>query len=747
MLVTTPIEQIYQILYYEHKDPFTVLGIHEIEEGGKKFISIRAFYPGIKDIMVIDLSENKEYYMNRVHADGFFELVFLEKSSVFSYKLKLIDFKDNFTEIYDPYSFTPVLTEFDLHLIQEGTHYKTYEKLGSHIIIKDGIKGVQFAVWAPNAKNVSVIGDFNNWDPRFHQMRMLGSSGIWEIFIPEIGEGHLYKYKVKFFNNYTIDKTDPHGFYSELELKTSSLTYDLEKYKWNDQDWLEKQSKKDILSLPMSIYEVHLGSWMRVPEEGNRFLTYKELAHKLVEYVRYMGYTHIELLPILEHPFYGSWGYQVIGYFSPTCRYGTPEDFMYFVDYCHQNDIGVILDWVPAHFPKDGNGLVYFDGTHLYEHADPRKGEHKDWNTMIFNYGRYEVSNFLLSNALFWLDKYHIDGLRVDAVASMLYLDYSRKEGEWVPNIYGGKENLEAIDFIRRFNEMVYKIPGKFTIAEESTAWPGVSRPVYIGGLGFGFKWNMGWMNDLLEYMSLDPIYRKYHHNKITFALWYAFSENFILVLSHDEVVHGKGSLINKMPGDIWHKFANLRLLYTYQFAHPGKQLMFMGGEFGQWREWNHDSSLDWHLLNYEPHYKLREFVRDLNHLYISEPAMYEDDFQSTGFEWIDFSDWENSIVSFMRKAKDKENILIFVFNFTPVPRFNYRIGVPFHCFYKEILNSDSIKYWGENYGNFGGVYSDEISYQNHPYSINITLPPLGAIVFKPIRERNEEITDGKKNN
>lgn len=626
-----------------------------------------------------------------------------------------------------------VLTDFDLHLIGEGSHYKKYEKLGAHVMEINGIKGVHFAVWAPNAKRVSVIGDFNNWDGRRHPMQVLGSSGVWEIFIPGLDEGELYKFEIKSkFHNYIAVKVDPYAFYFEVRPKSASIVYNINKYQWNDSTWMEMRAKKNWFESQVSIYEVHPGSWMRVPEEGNRWLTYRELADKLVKYVKEMGYTHIELLPVTEHPLDASWGYQTIGYFAPTSRFGTPEDFMHLIDQCHQNNIGVILDWAPAHFPRDAHGLGFFDGTCLYEHEDPRKGEHRDWGTLIFNYGRNEVRNLLISNALFWFEKYHVDGLRVDAVASMLYLDYSRKEGDWIPNIFGGRENLEAIDFLKKFNEIAHEYhPGILTIAEESTAWPGVSRPTYLGGLGFSMKWNMGWMNDMLEYISKDPVHRKYHHSDLTFSLLYAFTENFILGLSHDEVVHGKRSMLSKMPGDMWQKFANLRLFYGFMYGHPGKKLLFMGGEFGQWDEWNHDRSIDWHLLQYEPHWRLQKYVKDLNHLYRSEPALYEVDFNYWGFEWIDFRDSEQSIISFIRRSKAPDDFLIFVCNFTPLPRFNYRMGVPKSGFYKEILNSDSSEYWGSNLGNSGGVPAEEIPWHGRPYSMNITLPPLATIVFK----------------
>ncbi len=628
-----------------------------------------------------------------------------------------------------------VLTDFDLHLIGEGTHYKNYEKLGSHVAEVDGVKGVHFAAWAPNAKRVSVIGNFNHWDGKKHPMKLLGDSGIWEIFIPGLGEGELYKFEIKSkYGGYKEQKADPFAFYFELRPKSAAIVYNIEnKHKWQDSEWMEMRRKTNWFESPLSIYEVHPGSWMRVPEENNRFLTYRELADKLIPHVKELGYTHIELLPLMEHPLDASWGYQVIGYFAPTSRFGRPEDFMYFIDRCHQNNIGVIMDWVPAHFPKDAHGLGFFDGTCLYEHEDPKKGEHKEWGTLIFNYGRREVANYLISNALFWLDKYHIDGLRVDAVASMLYLDYSRQPGEWIPNIYGGNENLEAVAFLKRFNEVVHQYhPGVLTIAEESTSWPAVSRPTYVGGLGFSMKWNMGWMHDTIEYFSKDPMYRKYHTNNLTFSMLYAFAENFILPFSHDEVVHGKRSMLDKMPGDLWQKFAGLRTLYGYMYGHPGKKLLFMGSEFGQRSEWNSAESLDWHLLKYEPHQKLQRFVQDLNNLYRSEPAMHEVDSEWHGFEWIDFHDSDSSVISFIRRAKEQDDLLVFVFNLTPVPRFGYRVGVPNGGFYREIMNSDSEIYWGGNLGNAGGVYADNVPCHKRRFSLNLTLPSMSVLIFKP---------------
>jgi 1,4-alpha-glucan branching enzyme len=627
----------------------------------------------------------------------------------------------------------PTLSEFDLYLFAEGTHARAYEKLGAHITAKDGSRGTHFAVWAPNAKLVSVIGDFNEWNPGANVLRP-SHAGIWEGLVPDVGQGAVYKYHVESqIGNYKVDKADPYGFAAEIRPQTASRVWNLDTYSWNDAAWMAGRSNKNSLNSPISIYEVHLGSWRRLPEGGNRWLTYREIAEQLADYIHDEGFTHVELLPITEHPFDGSWGYQTTGYFAPTSRFGTPAEFMHFVDYLHQRGIGVILDWVPAHFPKDEAGLGYFDGTHLYEHADPKQGEQPDWNTFVFNYGRNEVQNFLISNALFWLDKYHVDGLRVDAVASMLYLDYGRREGQWIPNRYGGKENLDAIHFLRMLNERIYaEHADVLMIAEESTAWPQVSKPTYVGGLGFGLKWNMGWMHDVLEYMSQDPVFRSYHHNQITFGLLYAFSENFILPFSHDEVVYGKGSMLRKMPGDEWQKFANLRLLYGFLFGHPGKKLMFMGNEFGQWSEWNHDASLDWHLLQNPYHAGLKRWVRDLNTLYRGEPALYELDFDAAGFEWVDCKDSQRSVVCFLRRGRNPDDQLLFVCNFTPVVRQNYRVGVPWEGTWNEILNSDAPLYGGSGQGNFGGLATVPLPMHGRPFSLNMTLPPLGIVVFRP---------------
>jgi 1,4-alpha-glucan branching enzyme len=631
-----------------------------------------------------------------------------------------------------------LFTDHDIYLFKEGNHFNLHNKLGSHPMTIDGKQGTLFAVWAPNAERVSVIGDFNGWDKKPHPLTVRGDgSGIWEGFIPKVSHGTNYKYHiVSRHNKYKVEKGDPVAFHCETPPKTASLVWDLS-YDWKDSEWMSTRKTQNALNAPLSIYEVHLGSWRRVPEEGNRYLTYREIAHYLADYAKDMGFTHVEFLPVMEHPFYGSWGYQVTGYFAPTSRYGTPQDFMYLIDQLHQNGIGVILDWVPSHFPDDEHGLVYFDGTHLYEHADPKKGFHPEWKSYIFNHGRNEVRNFLISSALFWLEKYHIDGLRVDAVASMLYLDYARRDGEWIPNEYGGKENIEAINFLKRFNEMVYThFPDVQTIAEESTAWPMVSRPSYVGGLGFGTKWNMGWMHDTLAYFSNDPIFRKYHHNQLTFSIWYAFSENFVLPLSHDEVVHGKGSLFGKMSGDEWQKYANLRLLFGYMYGHPGKKILFMGGELAQWKEWNHEESLEWHVLEYPFHQGIQRWVKDLNHVYKKEPSLYELDFSNAGFEWIDFYNWEQSIISFIRKGKNTDDIILVVCNFTPVPRYNYRIGVPRSGFWKEILNSDAKTYGGSGHGNAGGAEASPVSAQGRYYSLSLILPPLGILFFK--NERNK---------
>ena len=719
-------EEIEAIAGGYHGDAFRILGPHVVrKKGGQTRWEVRAFLPQAE---AVDLQLGPERVaMQRMHPQGFFCAAMQGAQQPYSLRVRLYDGRE--IEIEDPYRFGPQLSDSDLYLHTEGTLHEAWRTLGAHLADVEGVSGVRFAVWAPNAENVTVTGEFNDWDVRRHPMRRR-SGGIWELFIPGLHQGVSYKYNVRSrFAGYQQLKADPYAFYCEMPPKSASVVWNIDKYTWNDAAWMESRAAVDVLKSPMAVYEVHLESWLRGPQ--GQPLTYRELAVKLVEYVKLMGYTHVELLPVMEHPYSGSWGYQVIGYYAPTSRFGTPDDFKHFVDACHLAGIGVIVDWVPAHFPKDAHGLVFFDGTALYEHADPRKGEHRDWGTLIFNYGRNEVKTFLLSNALFWLKEYHIDGLRVDAVASMLYLDYSRKAGEWVPNQYGGNENLEAIEFLRRFNELAHTVPGAFTAAEESTAFPGVSKPVYLNGLGFTMKWNMGWMHDMLDYFSNDPIYRKFHHNSITFSLLYAFTENFVLPISHDEVVHGKGSLLNKMPGDEWRQFANVRAFLAYMWAHPGKKLLFMGQDIGQREEWNYNTGIRWELLEFDPHRKLQGLVRELNRLYRANPALYQVDFHYTGFEWVDFHDWESSIISFIRRAEDPDDFLLFCCNFTPVPRQGYEFGVPVEGFYEEILNTDSELFGGSNLGNGGVVSSKPKPRHNRQHSIAVTLPPLCVLAFK----------------
>jgi len=720
-------EAIQTLVRAEHGDPFAVLGPHPSTGG----VTVRAFLPGAAEVVVVaGDGASLAQPLKPVHPDGLWEGK-IAGPLPRAYRLSVTDRAGHVTEIDDPYRFPPTLSGFDLHLLGEGTHYRVYEKLGAHAATLDGVAGVIFAVWAPNARRVSVVGDWNGWDGRTHPMRLHPGNGVWELFLPGVSEGARYKFEILSRSGAPLAlKSDPYAFgFEPDEPRTASVVERLDGFSWSDGAWLAGRAQRQAVDAPMSVYEVHLGSWRHVPEEDRRSLDYREAAEQLADYVTELGFTHVELLPVMEHPFYGSWGYQTLGYYAPTRRFGRPHDFMAFVDRLHARGIGVLLDWVPAHFPRDPHGLAYFDGTHLFEHADPLEREHPDWGTRVFNYGRHEVANFLIGSALFWLERYHADGLRVDAVASMIYRDYSRKPGEWVPNAYGGRENLEAIAFLKRLNEVVYGThPGAVTIAEESTAWPMVSRPVHLGGLGFGYKWNMGWMHDMLDYLRHEPVHRKYHHNRLTFGMLYAWSENFVLPLSHDEVVHGKGSLIAKMPGDDWQRFANLRLLYAFMWAYPGKKLLFMGGEFGQSDEWSHDRSLDWHLLGMGPYHRgLQRLVGDLNRLYRAEPSLHQQDCEPQGFAWMDCSDAEQSVVAFARFARDRACPTVCVCNFTPVPRHGYRVGVPVHGLYREVLNSDSSFYGGSNVGNGGAVHSDPIPWHGQPHSLLLTLPPLGA--------------------
>src|SRR4051794_3127037 len=712
-------------------DPFSVLGPHADPAGGT---IVRAFQPAALAIELRLVATGALVAMEKLDPAGVFVATIggRDPQAIPDYRLRITFPGDHVVEIDDPYRYGRVLTDFDLHLLSEGTHLRAFEKLGSHRIAHGAATGVHFAVWAPNASRVSVIGDFNGWDGRVTPMRFL-TTGVWEIFLPDFPDEEKYKFEIRTRTGAILKKTDPFARAFEAPPQTAAVVHDASKYMWRDEAWMAARPACGAwLDKPVSAYEVHFGSWARVPEEGNRFLTYREMAHRLVPYVKEMGFTHIELLPVMEHPFSGSWGYQVLGFFAPTARFGPPEDFKLFVDACHQAGLGVILDWVPGHFPKDAHGLARFDGTALFEHEDPRQGEHQDWGTLIFNYGRNEVRNFLLSNALFWLEEYHVDGLRVDAVASMLYLDYSRKPGQWVPNRFGGRENLEAISFLQQLNSLTHADhEGTMTAAEESTAFPGVSRPGHLGGLGFTYKWNMGWMHDMLQYVHEDPVHRRWHHNLVTFSALYMHTENFILPFSHDEVVHGKGSLIDKMPGDEWQKRASLRVLYGYMYGHPGKKLLFMGNEFGQWREWNHDRSLDWHLLDDPSHAGLRSYVQALNWHYHAEPALHEVDFDPSGFRWIDCNDNENSVVSIVRYAKSRSDFVVMVFNFTPVSRMEYRIGVPEPGWYAELLNSDADVFGGGNVGNGGGVATEPIAARGFDQSLRLVVPPLGCLLLK----------------
>ena len=741
MLTTTKLYDIFHIVNGEHSDPHTVLGMHEMEEDGRKAVVVRAFLPHAAGITVIDYAnKRKKYPMERLHADGFFEVTIADREEWFRYQLEYTDADGNTWRSYDPYSFSPTLSEFDRHLFGAGTHYEIYEKMGGRLMTHEGARGAAFSVWAPNAKAVSVIGDFNNWDARRSPMRRLGESGIWELFLPAAAEGDKYKFHVTQCDGRVVDKTDPYGVYAEVRPNNASVLYPLKRYKWKDRRWMTARRKYDFRAAPMNIYEVHLGSWKRA--EGNRFLSYTELAEQLIPYVKEMGYTHIEMLPVEEHPFDGSWGYQVTGYYAPTSRYGSPDEFKQFVDACHQNGISVILDWVPAHFPKDDFALARFDGTALYEHQDPRLGEHIQWGTYIFNYGRKEVANFLLANALYWMDIFHIDGLRVDAVASLLRLDFCKEEGQWLPNVYGGSENLEAIEFLKHMNSVIAeREPGALMIAEDSTAWPGVTKKVDEGGLGFSLKWNMGWMNDFLSYIKLDPIYRKYHQNKLTFGMAYHYAENFVLVLSHDEVVHTKSSMIGKMPGDVWQSFANLRLSYGFMMGHPGKKLLFMGGEFAQYSEWSEARSLDWHLLQYADHQEMQAYVKELNHLYAEEPAFWAEDFDPNGFQWIECDDAESSIVSFVRRSEEKE--LVFLCNFTPVVHRGFSLGVPQEGVYHERLNSDAARFGGSDVINAVPLQSKAEPAGRCPFRVELDVPPLGMVILE--REQPKKQPRAKK--
>jgi 1,4-alpha-glucan branching enzyme len=729
-----PADPVVALEHGTNADPFAVLGPHRTAVDGAPAIVVRVFHPAAERVTLLPAGGASTPMTRRRGGDLFEATVrgFAGEPREFAYRLR-VEWKDGrATEIDDAYRFGRVLSDFDLHLLAEGTQLRAYEKLGAHPVEVGGVAGVHFAVWAPNADRVSVVGDFNGWDGRAHPMRLLLPHGVWELFIPGLGQGEFYKFELRAKSGQVFTKADPYAMRFETPPRSASVVWNAGRHEWGDREWMDaRAAHKGWLDRPMSIYEVHLGSWAR-GEDGQRFLSYRELAERLVPYVRDLGFTHIELMPVMEHPFAGSWGYQVIGFFAPTSRFGDPDDFRAFVDACHRAGIGVLLDWVPGHFPKDAHGLARFDGTALYEHEDPRKGEHQEWGTLVFNYGRHEVRSFLLSSALFWLERCHIDGLRVDAVASMLYLDYSRKEGEWLPNQYGGRENLEAIDFLRTLNTLTHgEQPGTITAAEESTAWPGVSRPVYLGGLGFTFKWNMGWMHDILSYMQKDPLYRRWAHNQLTFSMLYAYHENFVLPFSHDEVVHGKGSLIGKMSGDGWQQAANLRALYGFLFAHPGKKLLFMGCEFGQWPEWNHDGSLEWKYADEVPHRGIRRLVGDLNGFYRREAALFELDFDPAGFQWIDCNDNENSVVSFIRRARDPRDFVVVVLNLTPVVRHGYVVGVPEEGVYREAINTDAEIYGGSNQGNAGAVESKPEPAHGHPHRLELLLPPLSCLILK----------------
>ncbi len=717
----------------DHGNPFALLGLHERDRAGAAPL-VRAFAPGADGVSIIDRESGAELaQLARVHQDGFFVGEVPGRGGRFAYKLR-IRREGSARDIEDPYRFGLVLQPLDVHLLCEGTHLDAYRILGAHCRTMEGVPGVSFVVWAPNARRVSVVGEFNGWDGRVHVMRLRPECGIWELFIPEIGAGAVYKYEIVGRDGQLLPlKADPYAFQSEVRPANASVVADCDRLEWSDQAWMDRRRHTELRERPFAIYEVHLGSWKRVPEDGDRFLTYREMADQLPAYAKGLGFTHIELLPISEHPFDGSWGYQTTGMFAPTSRFGTPQDFAFFVDRCHQQGLGVILDWVPGHFPTDAHSLGWFDGTHLYEHADPRQGMHHEWGTYVYNFGRREVANFLIASAMYWLDRFHIDGLRIDAVASMLYLDYSRNAGEWIPNMYGGNENLEAVALLKRLNEKLYeRFPGTVTIAEESTAWAMVSRPTYLGGLGFGYKWNMGWMHDTLRYMSKEPIHRRYHHHDMTFGLLYAYHENFILPLSHDEVVHGKGSLLDKMPGDGWQKFANLRAYLAFMWTHPGKKLLFMGGEFGQGAEWNAAASLDWHSLDHPWHRGVQLLVRDLNWQLGALPPLYRHDFDSSGFQWIAANNVDDSVLSFIRRGDRPEEAVLVVCNFTPVVREGHRVGVPIGGSYIEALNSDAGAYGGSNVGNGGRVEAEPLPWDGQSHSVSLTLPPLATLILVP---------------
>ena len=723
-------EELDSLVQVKTQNPHHLLGMHPLGDGSG--LVVRSFLPDAAAVEVAPTHDKKKprFKLKRIHDAGIFEGVTKDESHVYAYDLVISDHQGKKWQTRDGYSFLPTLGESDLYLFGKGDERRIYDKLGSQLRVIDGVPGASFAVWAPNAQHVSVVGEFNNWNGRCHQMRLLGASGVWEIFIPGLGEGTLYKFEIKDLHGNLILKADPFGPFFEVAPKNAAIVWDNRKFKWTDDEWMKNRGKRDPLRSPMSVYEIHLGSWMK--KSAAESYSYREIAGRLVDYVRRMGFTHVEFLPVTEHAYYPSWGYQVTGFYAPTSRFGTPDDFQFLINALHEAGVGVIIDWVPAHFPRDEWALARFDGTCLFEHEDPRKGAHQDWGTLIFNFGRHEVKNFLAANALYWCERFHVDGLRVDAVASMLYLDYSRKEGEWIPNKYGGRENLEAIEFLKHFNHLVHtEHPGVVTIAEESTAWPLVTRPPYLGGLGFSFKWNMGWMHDTLHYFTRDPVFRKYHQNDLTFAMLYHHNENFLLPLSHDEVVHGKGSLLGKMPGDDWQKFANLRCLLAYQWVFPGKQLLIMGGEFGQGGEWNANSSLDWWLLDAGPfHRGLQRFIEDLNKFYKEEPALWEADYDIEGFFWVDCSDHDSSVLSFVRQTKDGSRQVIVIMHLTPVMRTNYRIGLPRDGYWREVLISDSETYGGSNKGNLGGVQATNYQVHGQPHSAEFTLPPMSAIAF-----------------